>query len=154
VITALVGGAALLLLAAGALKVADPTRTAGALAAQGLAVAPVAVRVAALLEAALGAAVVVVGGHVLPALMAASYALFACFVAVALRSGTPVGTCGCFAREDTLPSPVHVVVDAGLAIAAVAGAAVGVQPLVEASPEALVGAGAVAGVAYLALTRW
>jgi len=48
VITALVGGAALLLLAAGALKVADPTRTVGALAARGWSVRPLLVRAGAL----------------------------------------------------------------------------------------------------------
>jgi len=154
VIPALVGGAALLLLAAGALKLVDPTRTAGALAARGRPVPPWAVRAGALAEAALGAAVLVAGGHVLPALLAASYAGFAWFVAGALRSGFPVGTCGCFDRPDTPPRPLHVVVDAALALAAAAGAVTGVDPLLDASLAVIAAALAVAMVAYLGLTRW
>jgi hypothetical protein len=152
VITALVGGAALLLLAAGAMKVADPTRTVGALAARGWTVAPVAVRVGALAEAVLGAAVLAIGGQVLPALVAASYAGFAWFVAGALQSGAPVGTCGCFGRPDTPPRPAHVVVDAGFAVAALVGAAVGVDPPLDASLLGLGGAVAVAVGGYLLLT--
>ena len=150
--TALVGAAALLLLAAGALKVADPTRTAGALAARGWTVPPAAVRAGALAEAALGAATLVVGGRILPALVAASYAGFAWFVASAMRSGAPVGTCGCLGRPDTPPRPVHVVVDAVLALAAVAGAVAGVDPLLEGSPAVIAASVAVAGAAYVGLT--
>ena len=150
--TALVGAAALLLLAAGALKVADPTRTAGALAARGWTVPPAAVRAGALAEAALGAATVVVGGRILPALVAVSYAGFAWFVAGALRSGTPVGTCGCFGRPDTPPRLFHVVVDAALAVAAAVGAVVGVDPLLEGSPAVIAASVAVAGAAYVGLT--
>jgi hypothetical protein len=153
VITAPVGGAGLLLLAAGALKVVDPTRTAGALAARGWPVPSPAVRGAALAEAALGAAVVAVGGHVLPALVAASYAGFAWFVRGALRSGAPVGTCGCFGQTDTPPRRLHVVVDAGFAIAAGFGALVGVEALLDASLPVVAAALAVAVAGYLALTR-
>ena len=150
---ALVGGAALLLLAAGAVKLVDPTRTAGALAARGWTVPPGVVRAAALAEAALGAAVLVVGGHVLPALMAASYFGFAWFVAGALRSGTPVGTCGCFDRPDTPPRPVHVAVDAAFALAAAAGAVARVDALLDASLAVVAAALAVAVAGYLLLTR-
>jgi hypothetical protein len=156
VITAVVGGAALLLLAAGALKAADPTRTVGALAARGWTVRPVLVRTGALAEAALGAAVVAVGGHALPALVAASYAGFAWFVVGALMSGTPIGTCGCFGEADTPPRPAHVVLDTGFAVAAVAGAVVGVDALLDASVPVIVGAVAVAGAGYALLSaiRW
>jgi hypothetical protein len=152
VITALVGGAALLLLAAGAVKVVDPTRTVGALAARGWTVPPLVVRAGALGEAMLGAAVLAVGGHVLPALVAASYAGFAWFVAGALMSGIPVGTCGCFGRPDTPPRPAHVVVDAGFSAAAVLGAAMGVDPLLDAPLLVTGGAVAVAVGGYLLLT--
>jgi hypothetical protein len=151
-VTALVGAAALLLLAAGALKVADPTRTAGALAARGWAVPAGAVRAGALAEAALGAATLAVGGRLLPALVAASYAGFAWFVAGALRSGRPVGTCGCFGRPDTPPRLVHVVTDAALALAAAAGAVAGVVPLVEGSPAVIAASVVVAGAGYVGLT--
>jgi hypothetical protein len=150
---ALVGGAALLLLTAGALKLVDPTRTANALAALGWHVPRWAVRGGALAEAVLGAAVLVVGGHVLPALMAASYFGFAWFVAGALRSGTPVGTCACFAQPDTPPRPVHIAIDAGFALATAAGAVAGVDPLLDASLAVVAAAVVVAVAGYLLLTR-
>jgi len=150
---AVVGGAALLMLAAGALKVADPDRTTGALAARGWPVSGRLVRAGALGEVVIGAAVLVVGGYVPPALMAVSYFGFAWFVAGALRSGTPVGTCGCFDQPDTPPRPLHVAVDAAFALAAAAGAAVGVEPLLDASVLVVAGAVVVAVGGYLALTR-
>ena len=55
------------------------------------------------------------------ALVALSYLLFAAFVVVALRSGAPISSCGCFGKADTPPSVVHVVLDllfAGVATAA------------------------------------
>ena len=149
---ALVGGAALLLLAAGALKLVDPTRTVNALTARGWAVPAWIVRVGALAEAILGAGVLAYGGSVLPALMAASYFGFAWFVAGALRSGSPVGTCGCFDRPDTPPRPVHVAIDAAFALAAAAGAAAGVDPLLDSSLWVMAGAVGVAVAGYLILT--
>jgi hypothetical protein len=149
---ALVGGAALLLLAAGALKLVDPTRTALALAARGWPVPAWVVRAGALAEAVLGAAVLVMGGYVPPALMAVSYFGFAWFVAGALRSGTPVGTCACFAQPDTPPRPVHVAVDAAFALAAAGGASIGVDPLLDASLWVVAGAVVVAVTGYVILT--
>jgi len=124
---ALVAG--LLLAAAGALKVVDPAMTAGALRALGLPSSPALVRVGAAVELVLGVAALVIGGAVTWALVAASYLAFAVFVAAALRSGKPVGSCGCFGREDTPPHIVHVVLDLALAGAAVGAAATGVVPL-------------------------
>ena len=153
-LSALLGAPALLLLVAGAAKAADPTRTVGALRALGRPVSPTVVRVGAGAEALLGAAGLVVGGPVVALLTAASYVGFAAFVGAALRSGVPVGTCGCFGRLDTPPRPRHVVVDLGLAAAALASLADGGPALladgpVAAVPLALAGAGA----AYVLLTR-
>jgi hypothetical protein len=97
--------------------------------------------------------VLVAGGHVAPVLLAASYAGFAWFVAGALRSGAPVGTCGCFDQPDTPPSALHVAIDAAFALAAAAGAAVGVEPLLDASVLVIAGAVVVAVGGYVALTR-
>jgi len=152
-VTALVGAAGLLLLAAGGAKVVDPSRTAGALAAVGLAVAPALVRAGAAAEAVLGAVVLAVGGRLPAALVAVSYLAFAGFVAVALRSGRPVGTCGCFGRPDTPPRWSHVAVDLALAAAGAGGAVAGVEALVDASPLAIVAAVALAAGAYAVLTR-
>ena len=153
-LSALLGAPALLLLAAGAAKAADPTRTVGALRALGWPASPALVRAGAGAEALLGAAGLVVGGPVVAVLTAASYVGFAGFVAAALRSGVPVGTCGCFGRLDTPPRPRHVVVDLVLAAAALASLADGGPALLSdgplaAVPVALVGA----GVAYVLLTR-
>lgn len=152
-LTALVGAAGLLLLGAGAAKVVDPTRTAGALAAVGRPVGPAVVRAGAAAEVVLGAVVVAVGGRLPAALVAASYVAFAGFVALALRLGRPVGTCGCFGRPDTPPRWSHVAVDLALAAAAAGGAVAGVDALAEASPPAIAAALVLAGGAYAALTR-
>lgn len=150
---ALLGAASLLLLAAGAAKVADPTRTAGALAALGWPSSPWLVRTGAGAEAVLGALGLAVGGAVVAGLVATSFVGFAAFAAAALRSGTPVGTCGCFAREDTPPHPRHVAVDALLAAGVAVASAVDPAPLVDAPAAAWPLAVATAGAAYLALTR-
>ncbi|HEX6419848.1 MAG TPA: MauE/DoxX family redox-associated membrane protein [Acidimicrobiales bacterium] len=150
--TALVGAGALLLLAAGALKLVDPSRTAGALAALGWPASPALVRSGALVEAVAGAAALVVGGRVLAALVALSYAGFAAFVVAALRSGTPVGSCGCLGRADTPPRWSHVAVDAALATGALAGVVAGAPPLAGAAPGEIAAAGALAVLAYVALT--
>jgi hypothetical protein len=151
-LTALVGAGALLLLSAGATKAVDPTRTVGALTALGWAASPAAVRAGAATEAVTGAATLVFGGRVLSGLVGLSYAGFAAFVAVALRSGGPIGSCGCFGRADTLPRRLHVVVDLGLAAAGFAGTVAGVTPLVAAPLPVATGAVALAAGAYVALT--
>ena len=114
--------AAALLALAGAQKLIDPTMTVGALRALRLPASPLAVRVGSAVELALGVAAIAVGGPALWWLVAASYLAFTAFVVVALRSGTMIGSCGCFGREETPPHPVHVAVNLGLAAAAVATA--------------------------------
>jgi hypothetical protein len=146
VIAGVLGAAALLLVVAGAAKVADPTRTAGALRALGWPSSPGLVRAGAAAELLLGAAALVVGGPALALLVAASYLGFALFVMAALRSGTPVGTCGCFARADTPPTTAHVVLNAVLAAGAVLAGAVDAPALLDASWAAWLVAAA--GAAY------
>ena len=148
----LLGAASLLLLIAGAAKTADPSRIAGALAALGWPSSTVAVRAGAVAEAALGALGLLVGGAVVALLVASSFAGFALFVVAALRSGTPVGTCGCFAREDTPPHPRHVAVDVGLAVGAAVAAVAAPDPLIDAPAASWALAAALAAAAYLALT--
>jgi hypothetical protein len=152
-LTALVGAAGLLLLGAGGAKVVDPTRTVGALNALGLPVGSTVVRLGAVGEAVLGAVALVVGGRVPAALVGASFAAFATFVVVALRSGGPIGTCGCFGRADTPPRPVHVAVDVVVAAAGVAGAVVGVGPVLDSSLPEAAAAVALAAGAYVLFTR-
>ena len=109
-----------LLLAGGALKVVRPDFTARALREMGVPASATAVRAGALAELAIAAGALVGGGRPLAALVAASYAGFAAFVAAALRRGVPLSSCGCFGAGDTPPTAVHLVLN--LAAAAVAGA--------------------------------
>ena len=152
-LTALVGAAGLLLLGAGAAKVVEPDRTVGALTALGLPVAPTVVRLGAAGEAVLGAVVLVVGGRTPSALVGVSFAAFAAVVVAALRSGRPIGTCACFGRADTPPRPSHVAVDLVLAAAGVAGAVVGVEPVLDASLPQAAAAVVLAAGAYVVFTR-
>jgi hypothetical protein len=112
--------AALLLVAAGALKAIDPAATAGALRRAGLPMPPTAVRVGGGVEVVVGLAAIVTGGTVAAALVAVSYALFTAFVVVALVRHLPIGSCGCFGKVDTPPSPVHLLVNVGAVVSAVA----------------------------------
>lgn len=106
---------AALLVLAGAQKVADPTMTVGALRALRLPSSPVLVRAGSLFEVLLGGVAVFVGGAVSWAAVALSYLAFAAFVRSAMRSGTPIGTCGCFGREETPPHWTHVALNVVLA---------------------------------------
>jgi hypothetical protein len=53
-------------------------------------------------------------------LVAVSYLMFLTFVVAALRSKTPLSSCGCFGRADTPPTLVHVAVNAAAAVVALA----------------------------------
>jgi len=110
--------AAALLALAGGQKLLDPTMTVGALRALRIPATAALVRAGAAAELVLGVAALVVGGVALWWLVAASYGAFAVFVVAALRSGTMIGSCGCFGREETPPHPVHVGIDLALALAA------------------------------------
>lgn len=112
--------AAALLALAGALKLVDPANATGALRALRVPANDAWVRVGSAFEVLVGVAAVTYGGPLWWGAASASYAAFAVFVAVALARGTPIGTCGCFGREETPPHPIHVVVD--LALAAVTAA--------------------------------
>jgi hypothetical protein len=113
---------ALLLGVAGLAKVHAPLPLVRALRSAGLRVrAPLLarwVRLGAAVEAALGFAAVVHPGRLLALGVALSYAGFTAFVLRALRSGSPLATCGCFGKTDTPPTPTHAVVTSLLAAAA------------------------------------
>jgi len=114
-----------LLVAAGLAKLVAPHDTARALRRAGLPVGPASVRVGAGAEVFIGAVGVTVGGPAAALAVAGSYLLFAAFVGAALRRGWALATCGCFGEPDTPPTVAHVVIDLGLAGAAVAASAVG-----------------------------
>ena len=115
--------AALLLVAAGLAKTVEPLSLVRALRGAGLQVrAPLLarwVRAFAAGEAVLGAVAAVRPGPLVATAVAVSYAGFTAFVLRALRSGSPLASCGCFGKTDTPPTPVHAAVTAVLAVAAV-----------------------------------
>lgn len=144
--------AAALLAAAGAAKVIDPSMTAGALRRAGLRVPDAAVRAGAFVELALGAAALAVAHPLLAAAVALSYAGFAAFVAWALATDRPVGTCGCFGRADTPPSAIHVATNVALAgVAAVVAIGGGVDVIGVVADQPLAG---VPFVLWVGLGSW
>lgn len=110
--------AAVLLVVAGAPKVLDPEPTARAAASARLPAGAGLVRLFGAAEAALGIVVLGVGGPVPALLVAATYAGFAAVVVRGLVRGD-MESCGCFNGEDSPPTVLHVVLDLGLAGAAV-----------------------------------
>lgn len=117
----------MLLGASGVAKVVDPDPTTGALRAAGLPSSSFATRslgVAEMTAALLGL------GAVAMALISAAvlYAGFAIFTLAAIRGRIPVQSCGCFGRDDTPPSSIHVIYDASAAIALVWVAITGTTP--------------------------
>ncbi len=120
--------AAALLVVAGAAKTARPAETARALGAV-LPLPPVVrrptrlreiVRVVAALECALGAVGLVWPGSLTGALIAVSYFGFAAVSVVVRSRGGALASCGCLGRPDTPVTAVHVAVDLGLGVAALA----------------------------------
>ena len=139
--------AALLLVAGGVSKALAPGDTANALRALGLPGPPVLVRVGGVAEAVIAAVAIATADRVAVLLVAVSYLAFAGFVAIALRRGTPIATCGCFGKADTPPSLMHLFVNLGAAVAALAIAfnpGDGIGDVVAAQP--------LSGVPYLLLT--
>ncbi len=145
--------AALLLVVAGVAKAMEPLPLARALRIAGFpvrgpALSPL-VRIGATAEAVIGGAAVVAPHLITAALLAASYAAFTAFVVRALRSGSPLATCGCFGGADTPPTAVHAVVTAALAAVAVV---VALSPTgLALTPALLVLIGVLAYLVYLTL---
>ena len=118
VATALHAAAAVLLLLAGATKIARPPTTADLLhtlrvprlgfpSAEAQAVA------LGVLEIMVGTAALAVGGPVTAALVGVFYVAFAAAVVRALMLGAT--SCGCFGRADSPPTRIHVAGNLGLA---------------------------------------
>jgi len=144
--------AALLLLVAGVAKTRSPLSLVKALRAAGLPVrAPLLarwVRVIAAAEAAIGAAALAHPTRLLALGVAISYAGFTAFVLRALRSDSPLASCGCFGKLDTPPTPGHAVLTGLLALAALLVATGSAAPL---DLPLLVVSAVLAGGCYVAL---
>ena len=113
--------ASTLLGAAGLLKVRRPETTARALREMGLPSSAGLVRLAAAVEVGIAAGAVIFGSAPFAWLVAASYAGFAVFVAVALRRDVPLSSCGCLGgTQDTPPTTIHLLINLAAATIAVA----------------------------------
>src|SRR5207253_2175424 len=107
------GVASVLLVAAGAGKVASPRPTAAALAGIGVDAPEPAVRALGAVEVVAGATALVTGAAFPAITVAALYVGFTAFVLAALRRAVP--SCGCFGAAGAAPSWGHVVLDVALA---------------------------------------
>jgi hypothetical protein len=155
VVVALHSAAALLLLVAGAAKIARPAPTTELLSTLGLPERREVTLAIGGLESAVGLGALVIGG---PAVAAATGSLYLGFVLVVWRAmAAGAESCGCFGRVDAPPSWVHVV--GNVALAGVSAAAVAGDTPVEVmgrQPAGGVGfvlvVGVVAGLALVAFT--
>ncbi len=118
--------AAVLLVAAGGAKLADPLPLVRALRSARLPAPAGLVRLVAAAEVLLGLAALLTGSRPAAALVAVSYAAFTAFVLLARARGGVLASCGCFGKTDTPPTTTHVVTTGVLAAV---GAAVAVRPL-------------------------
>ena len=110
-------------------KLLRPALTANALRQLGLPGSSALVRLLGVGELLLAAAVWLAPSRPVLALLAVAYAGFAGFVAVALRRGTSLSSCGCFGRADTPPTRVHLGVVLAAALIAAASVATGSAPI-------------------------
>ncbi len=97
-----------LLAASGVAKLIDPDPTTGAMRGARLPSSRSTVRVLGVLEISAAVVGVAWGGAWL-SLAVALYAGFTLFTFVAVRRSLPIQSCGCFGRDDTPPSWIHVV---------------------------------------------
>ena len=111
---------AALLALGGASKALQPADTVGALRGLGLPDSGALVRAGGVTELVIGVGALVTGARPFAVLVAVSYAAFAAFVALALRRGAPISSCGCFGKADTPPSRTHIFVDVAAALVATA----------------------------------
>lgn len=107
--------AAALLVLAGVPKVVDPSSLVRALRSVGLPSAAPLVRLLAAGEVVVGAAALARPGRLTGVLVLLAYGAFTAFVALALRRGGVLASCGCFGRPDTPPTTSHLLVTALLA---------------------------------------
>ncbi|HRW38894.1 MAG TPA: hypothetical protein P5254_14425 [Aquihabitans sp.] len=114
--------AAALLALAGVGKLTRPAATRVALRQAGLPSSAPAARALGAVEIAIGVAAIVVGGPLLAAATAASYAGFAWFAHRLDRASRGTADCGCFGDRSAPVGPIHVGVN--LAVTAVLVAAV------------------------------
>ena len=144
--------ASLLLVVAGAPKVARPDETARALRSIGLPGSPLLVRILAVAEMVIGTYALLLGGRTSALLVAVIYLGFAGFVAIALAKGGVVASCGCFGRDDTPPTWAHLILNlaaSGVAFAAAISPVTGLIDAVQTEPL-----NGLVLVAFVAMGTW
>lgn len=117
-----------LLGASGVAKLVDPEPTTGALRATRLPSSNVVSRLLGATEVVVAVGAVVTGGVFVIA-ATGLYLAFGVFTFAALAQRIPLQSCGCFGREDTPPSVVHVVFNASAALALASLPILGVEPV-------------------------
>lgn len=114
---------AVLLVATGLVKVRRPEPTSRAVADLGLPYRPALGRFLGVVEVVTGTTALVVGGPLAWGAQALLYLAFTAWVGAALRSGSPIASCGCLGTPDTPPYWGHLAVDL-VAVVASTGAAI------------------------------
>ncbi len=144
--------AAALLVLAGVPKVIEPGDTTRAIRSAGLPAHDGFVRLLAIAEVVVGAAVIAIGGWVPAALLGVLYAGFAGFIVLAMARGGAVASCGCFGKADTPPTRAHLVLNVAAAALGIASAFGGAGGLLEVLPEQP--AAGIPFIGFVALGAW
>lgn len=145
----------MLLVVAGAAKIARPAPTAELLGALGVPALPSVAIAIGLMEIATGIIALAIGGAAIAAVTGALYAAFAVAVVRAIAVGAP--SCGCFGRTDAPPSLVHVI--GNIVFAGASFAAIGASTPLEVMDDQPAGGvafvvliGVIAGLALIVFT--
>lgn len=117
-----------LLGASGVAKLVDPEPTTGAMRATRLPSSNLVSRLLGATEVAVAAGALVAGGVFVIA-ATGLYLAFGVFTFAALAKRIPLQSCGCFGREDTPPSVMHVVFNASSALALASLPILGLDPV-------------------------
>lgn len=146
-------GAALIALAAPG-KLRMPAPTVRALQSAGLPASAAAVRGLAFAELGLGSWVAFAPSRWSVTGLAVAYLGFAVFVVVASRRGGSLSSCGCFGRDDTPPTRLHLVITLGLAAAGLMGVVHGTMSVQSVLSEGVLGLTLVVAVTLLTSLLW
>jgi uncharacterized membrane protein YphA (DoxX/SURF4 family) len=122
VLAGVVGMVGVLLAAGGVSKARQPASTVRSLQALRLPASEVAARALAAVEVAVGVLLVLIAGPWVCAVGAVIFLAFTFVSARLVRLGPAATSCGCFGDRSARPSWWHVGVDAGAAVALLAGA--------------------------------
>ncbi|MEZ5142870.1 MAG: hypothetical protein R2726_10170 [Acidimicrobiales bacterium] len=138
---------AVLLAAAGALKLGRPEGAVRALRTAGLPAPEVGVRALGVAEVVLAAAAIAVGGRVTAGLVTVAYLGFAAFTARVVARSDATASCGCFGETEAPANRLHValnLVAAAMVATVVVWPTAGLLDVVSDQP--------LAGIPFLALT--